>query len=91
MQNFFQEQRGLYRLGVSPKDSNLPVALYINASSPMSERMFHIRSIDPSPPPSSAFNIPPACPQSLKPQHVPPMIILPFMMANTGNAFKNMP
>ena len=73
----------LFRLGVSTTNANMPVALYINAVKPMSERMFHIQRIEPNPPRDSAFAIPADCPRSLTFREVHPLV-MPLMTELTG-------
>lgn len=73
---------GKFRLGVSPRDSNRPEAIYINADAPVRERMFRVERFDPSPPLASAFTIPEYCPQSLG---EPVREILPMFPPFFGN------
>ena len=75
-----QGKVGEFRLGVSPKNSNRPEALYVNGDTPVSELMFRIEGINPFPPSASAFTIPDYCPQSLHEQVKMLPMMLPVMI-----------
>ena len=74
---------GIFRLGVSTVDSNRPIAMYINAGKPMSERLFHIQQINTYPP--HDFAIPAGCPQSMTVHEAHPLL-MPAMMGLTKAA-----
>ena len=75
--------QGIFRLGVSV--SGRPIALYIDAGNPMSERLFRIEGVDAKAPPESAFAIPAGCPQSMTIHGANPLL-MPAMMGLTKAA-----
>ena len=84
------------RVGVSPNNTNQPMALMVSVPGSIQSNMLYlINAFTPGTPLSSVFNVPPSCgptveQQLMKNAEQPSLIMPPFTMDPTGEMFKKM-
>ena len=75
-----QGKVGEKRLGVDPKNPNVPVVVVLNGGEPTKQIMYRINVFEANSPKPEAFNVPDSCPKSSEIEKVHPLQMLSLAM-----------